>query len=83
MALRNNASRPATFQLGFRQDVVMMTVILSYKEHIVIVDELFGHVSWYLFKGALVTSTMERGSLVSVRGIEFGMATSDMQREEY
>ena len=60
MALRNNASRPAIFQLGFRQDVVMMTVILSYKEHVVIVDELFGHVHWNLFRGFLMTSTVER-----------------------
>ena len=48
-----------------------------------VMNELIEHVSWYLFKGALVTSTVERCSFVFVRGIEFEMATSYMQRKEY
>ena len=43
-----------------------MTVILSYKEYVVIVDELFGHVHWYLFRGFLVTSAVERPVRVAV-----------------
>ena len=48
-----------------------------------VMNKLIEHVSWYLFKGTLVTSTVERCSFVFVRGIEFEMATSYMQREEY
>ena len=48
-----------------------------------IVDELVGQVHLYLFRGSLVTSIVERCDFASTRGIEFGMATSDMQREEY
>ena len=46
-------------------------------------DELVGHVRWYLFRGFLVTSTVERCGFASTRGIEFGMAKSYIQIEEY
>ena len=48
-----------------------------------VVDELVGQVHWYLFRGSLMTSTVERYSFVSSRGNESGMATSYIQREKY